>query len=45
MVAEKDSLNAECIQLKDDLNSRQIQIDSLENQVKVIDIFTNFRFL
>ena len=35
MAAVKDSSGAECLRLKEDLNSRQIQIDSLENRVKV----------
>ena len=34
-MADKESLNNECIQLKEELNSRQIQIESLENRIKV----------
>ena len=38
MATVKDSLNGESLQLKEDLNSRQIQIDGLENHVKVRQI-------
>ena len=31
----RESLEAECIQFKEESNSRQIQIDSLTNQIKV----------
>ena len=35
MAAGNDSLKTECLQLKEDLNSRQIQIQTLENQITV----------
>ena len=34
-MADKEAFNNECIRLKEDMNSRQIQIEGLENQIRV----------
>ena len=35
--AGRDSLSTECVQLKEELQTRQIQNESLENQIKVLN--------
>ena len=34
-LADRNTIDAECLRLKEDLNSRHIQVESLENQIKV----------